>query len=183
MDAFVDYLAARPAYVRLLQRAALDDDGYLTGAPGTVAAVRASLIAVGGLARASGIRPFDPHQLVISVIALCFFPFAHQATLLGPLGLDAWDPQFLADRRAHITDLLLHGLTTSPKRLSMARRLITCPKAGQAAADCPLSGRPHRLRGPLWRRACRSPAAGGQLVSSGAAGGADAGLHWSDGPG
>jgi TetR/AcrR family transcriptional regulator len=113
VGAFVDYLAARPAYIRLLQRAALDDDGYLTGAPGTAAAVRASLIAAADLADAGGVRPFDPRQLVISVIALCFFPLAHQATLLGPLGLDARDPQFLADRKAHVTDLLLHGLTSS----------------------------------------------------------------------
>jgi AcrR family transcriptional regulator len=113
VGAFVDYLAARPAYVRLLQRAALDDDGYLTGAAGTTAAVQASLIAAGCLTGASGVRPLDPRQLVISVIALCFFPFAHQATLLSPLALDARDPRFLADRKAHITDLLLHGLTTS----------------------------------------------------------------------
>jgi Tetracyclin repressor-like, C-terminal domain len=59
------------------------------------------------------VRPFEPRQLIISVIALCFFPFAHQATLLGPLGLDARDPRFLADRKAHVTDLLLHGLITS----------------------------------------------------------------------
>jgi TetR/AcrR family transcriptional regulator len=113
VDMFVDYLAARPEYVRLLQRAALDDDGYLTRAAGTAAAVQASLDAAGILAGASGVRPFDPRQLIISVIALCFFPFAQQATLLGPLGLDAQDPRFLTGRKAHIIDLLLHGLTTS----------------------------------------------------------------------
>jgi AcrR family transcriptional regulator len=113
VDAFVDYLAARPAYVRLLQRAALDDDGYLAAAAGTTAAVQASINAAGSLAGASGVRPFDPRQLIVSVIALCFFPFAHQATLLGQLGLDAQDPRFLTDRKAHVTDLLLHGLATS----------------------------------------------------------------------
>jgi hypothetical protein len=75
--------------------------------------VRASLIAADGFARASGVRLIDPRQLVISVIALCFFPFAHQATLLSPLGLNVQDPRFLTDRKAHITDLLLHGLTAS----------------------------------------------------------------------
>lgn len=118
---FTDYLAARPSYVRLLQRAALDDDGYLTRAPGTAAAVRASLDAAGSLTGADGVRQFEPRQLIISVIALCFVPFAHQATVLGPLGLDTRDPQFLADRKAHITDLLLHGLTStgdSPQQAS-----------------------------------------------------------------
>jgi len=113
VDAFVDYLAARPAYVRLLQRAALDDDGYMTAAAGTAAAVQAGINAAGSLAGASGVRAFEPRQLIISVIALCFFPFAHQATLLDPLGLNAQDPRFLADRKAHIIDLLLYGLTTS----------------------------------------------------------------------
>jgi hypothetical protein len=69
--------------------------------------------AAASLAGVSGVRPFEPRQAVISVIALCFFPFAHQATLLSPLGLDAQDPRFLTDRKAHITDLLRHGLTTS----------------------------------------------------------------------
>jgi TetR/AcrR family transcriptional regulator len=113
VDAFVDYLAARPAYVRLLQRAALDDDGYMTAAAGTTAAVQAGINAAGSLAGVSGMRPFEPRQLVISVIALCFFPFAHQVTLLDPLGLNAQDPRFLADRKAHIIDLLLYGLTAS----------------------------------------------------------------------
>lgn len=108
--AYVDYLAARPDYVRLLHRAALDDGGNLGSAAGTVAAMEAALAAVGNLATAEGARPFDARQLIVSIVALCFIPFAHQNTLLASLGLDAHDPRFLADRKAHIVDLLLHGL-------------------------------------------------------------------------
>jgi hypothetical protein len=41
--------------------------------------VQASLDAAGILAGASGVRPFEPRQVIISVTALCFFAFAHQA--------------------------------------------------------------------------------------------------------
>jgi TetR/AcrR family transcriptional regulator len=109
VGSYVDYLAARPAYVQLLQRAALDDGGDL-GSGGNMAAVDAALTALGSLTTAEGARPFDARQLIVSVVALCFFPFAHQRTLLSPLGLDAHDPQFLAARKTHVVELLLRGL-------------------------------------------------------------------------
>jgi AcrR family transcriptional regulator len=118
VDRYVDYLAARPGYVRLLQRAALDGDERLGAAAGNASSVAAALAAVSGLAGPPGAPASDPRQLIISVVALCFFPFAHQSTLLGPLRLDAQDPRFLAGRKAHVTDLLLHGLTggVTPER-------------------------------------------------------------------
>jgi TetR/AcrR family transcriptional regulator len=111
VDRYVDYLAGRPAYVRLLQRAALDGDGRLGAAAGNTSSAAAAMAAVSGIAGERRGPAADPGQLIISVVALCFFPFAHQSTLLGPLGLDAHAPQFLAGRKAHVTDLLLHGLT------------------------------------------------------------------------
>ncbi|MDQ4130455.1 MAG: hypothetical protein M3133_05620 [Actinomycetota bacterium] len=46
----------------------------------------------------------------MSAIALCFFPLAHNDTLLRPLGLDAEDPRFVAQRKVHVVELLLNGL-------------------------------------------------------------------------
>jgi TetR/AcrR family transcriptional regulator len=109
VGAYVDFLAAHPTYVRLLQRAALDGTGdRVAGASGDALADALRLTAsVDGEAGA------DPRQLLVSVLALCFFPFAHHATLLAPLGLDPHDPAFLAERKAHVVDLLVGRLPSS----------------------------------------------------------------------
>ncbi|MEX2618660.1 MAG: hypothetical protein WD250_00430 [Egibacteraceae bacterium] len=62
-----------------------------------------------------GSRPVDARHLVVSVIALCFFPLAHARTLVAPLGLDPDSAAFLAERKAHVIDLLLHGLRVPPR--------------------------------------------------------------------
>lgn len=104
VDAYVDFLAGHPTYVRLLQRAALDGGGRLEHAPANREALAAALQLSGQLDQ--GAASVDPRQLLVSVLALCFFPFAHEETVLAPLGLDPHDPAFLAERKAHVFDLL-----------------------------------------------------------------------------
>ncbi len=43
----------------------------------------------------------DARQLVLDVIALCYFPFAYTQTL-RPLGLNVRDPDFLVQRKQHV---------------------------------------------------------------------------------
>jgi hypothetical protein len=50
----------------------------------------------------------DARQVLVSLLAICFFPFAHSDTLLAPLGLDADAPEFVAERKAHVLRLLHH---------------------------------------------------------------------------
>lgn len=110
IEAYVDFLAGHPAYVRLLQRAALDGSDRLSGSPANASALVDALAGAGEALGSGGFRPVDPRHLVVSVLGLCFFPFAHQHTLLRPLGLDVDDPEFRARYTAHVVDLLLHGL-------------------------------------------------------------------------
>jgi AcrR family transcriptional regulator len=109
VEAYIDFLAAHPRYVRLLQRAALDG-GLAGGAPVHLDALEVAIAGLRRIQGVEGLRGVDPRQLVVSVLGLCFFPFAHRDTLLVPLGLDAGDPVFLAELKAHVVDLLLHGL-------------------------------------------------------------------------
>lgn len=109
VGAYIDFLAEHPRYVRLLQRAALDDGDLLAEASAAAAAVTGALGAATGLAD-TGFRPVDPRHLVVSVIALCFSPLAHARTLVAPLGLDPDSAAFLAERKAHVVELLLRGL-------------------------------------------------------------------------
>ncbi|MGI9118879.1 MAG: TetR/AcrR family transcriptional regulator, partial [Acidimicrobiales bacterium] len=110
IESYVDFLAAHPTYVRLLQRAALDGTSAMGEGTANLEALGEAVAHVGEMVGSEGLRPVDPRQLVVSLLALCFFPFAHQSTLLGPLGLDAGDPAFVDERKAHLLDLVLNGL-------------------------------------------------------------------------
>lgn len=110
IGAYVDFLAGHPTYVRLLSRAALDHGRQLGESDAHRRALTAGVGALEQILRLGGFRAVDPRQLVVSVLALCFFPFVHHDTLLTPLDLDPADPVFLAERKAHVVDLLLHGV-------------------------------------------------------------------------
>ncbi len=108
VGSYIDFLASHPTYVRLLQRATLDGGRRLgqgaahQGALGEVVALTSDV-----LAPVVRDEP-DARQVLVSLLALCFFPFAHRDTLLAPLGLDADAPDFVAERKAHVIRLLRH---------------------------------------------------------------------------
>jgi AcrR family transcriptional regulator len=106
--AYVEFLAGHPTYVRLLQRAALDGAGRLGHGAAHQSALADALPLVGEVTGTGG--GHDQRQVLVSVLALCFFPFAHRNTLLGPLGVDFDDPAFAGTLTAHILELLRHGL-------------------------------------------------------------------------
>lgn len=112
VGAYIDFLAGNPAYVRLLQRASLDGAGPPGGASAQGEALADAVRLTTGLA-GTPTGTGDPRHLLVSLLALCFFPFAHGETLLAPLGLDPHDPAFLAERKAHVVDLLLGRLPGS----------------------------------------------------------------------
>jgi AcrR family transcriptional regulator len=108
---YVDFLLERPALVRLMGREALDGGRRLGPAP------RHSLAVQDGLERlaasvppapgvAGGGPAAEPDQLVITLVALCFFPIEHNDTMLAAMGLDALDGAFAAARQRHVVDVL-----------------------------------------------------------------------------
>lgn len=106
--AYIDFLAQHPTYVRLLQRAALDGDTRLGQGGAQRAALADALPLVAQVTGSDGIQ--DQRQVLVSMIALCFFPFAHRDTLLHPLGIDVDDPEFGRRLTAHVLSLLHGGL-------------------------------------------------------------------------
>lgn len=110
IERYIDFLAEHPTFVALLQRAALEGGagGALDAAFGQP--LQDALDVLSGLFEAAGVRGVDARHLVVSAIALCFFPPAHQHTVLRPLGLDAGDAAFIAQRKTHVADLLLRSL-------------------------------------------------------------------------
>jgi AcrR family transcriptional regulator len=106
IDGYIDFLRERTALVRLMGREALDGGRHLAPGP------RHSVAVAGGLARfLRSLSPppgpsVDPEQLLISVVALCFFPLEHNDTMLAAMGLDATGAQFAAARKRHVVDVL-----------------------------------------------------------------------------
>jgi hypothetical protein len=52
----------------------------------------------------------EASQLLLSIIALCWFPLVHARTVAPAVGVHLDSPANLARRRQHIVDLVLHGL-------------------------------------------------------------------------
>jgi AcrR family transcriptional regulator len=106
IDGYIDFLLERPALVRLMAREALDGARRLGPGP------RHSAALAGGLARVVDSllpRPgpsVDADQLLITTVALCFFPLEHNDTMLAAIGLDATSAAFAAARKRHVVDVL-----------------------------------------------------------------------------
>ena len=99
--AFVDFLGHDQNFLRLIQREALGDGSRVAEFFGR--AVDEALAAVGPAAEKAGI---SPERLVLDLTALCWYPFAHEHTLLPALGIKARDPAFLDEQKRHLGDLV-----------------------------------------------------------------------------
>ena len=106
IDGYIDFLRERSALVRLMGREALDGGRRLGPGPRHSVAVEAGLAR---FVRSLAPRPgpsVDPEQLLISAVALCFFPIEHNDTMLAAMGLDATSEPFAAARKRHVVDVL-----------------------------------------------------------------------------
>ncbi len=106
---YFDFLAARPNFIRLIEREALSGGGQLEGA-GHLSAGQEALAAISAELGLDESGAGDAAQLLLSVISLCWFPLIHARTVVPAVGVDLSDADALERRRRHIVDLVLHGL-------------------------------------------------------------------------
>ena len=106
---YFDFLAARPNFIRLIEREALnggpqlDEVSHLSAGQEALAAISAEL----GLEDSpSG----EAAQLLLSIIALCWFHLIHARTVAPAVGVTLESPDDLERRRRHIVGLVLQGL-------------------------------------------------------------------------
>ncbi|MBA3317868.1 MAG: TetR/AcrR family transcriptional regulator [Gemmatimonadales bacterium] len=105
---YFDFLAGRPNFIRLIEREALNggpqfDEVSLSAGQEALAAISAEL----GLDDSpSG----EAAQLLLSIIALCWFHLIHARTVAPAVGVSLENADDLERRRRHIVGLVLHGL-------------------------------------------------------------------------
>jgi TetR/AcrR family transcriptional regulator len=107
---YFDFLGARPNFLRLLEREALTARGVL---PEAAVEVQAGREALAALAVELGLDPSpsgDAAQLLLSIIALCWFPLVHAATVAPAVGVGLDGPAALSQRKRHVIDLVLYGV-------------------------------------------------------------------------
>ncbi len=110
ISSFLDFLIARPTFPRLIEREALNEARFLQTRSSYLLVFEVGLNLVKAELAQDHLRSVDPAQLLLSIIALCWFPLVHKETFLRPLGIQADDPAFWESRKQHIIDLVRYGV-------------------------------------------------------------------------
>jgi AcrR family transcriptional regulator len=113
VGAFLDLLAHDQAYLRLIQREALAGASRVASLFGPP--VEDTLLALTPAAEKAGI---SPQRLVLDIIALCWYPFAHEHTLLPTLDMTPRDPLFLQEHKEHVVEMISALMRTGTRRRS-----------------------------------------------------------------
>ena len=105
---YFDFLAERPHLVRLMERQALGDGPeYPDVARAAGQEALAAIVAELGF---DDRRSREAAHLLLSMVALCWFPLVHARTYLPAIGLDADAAEFAKERKEHVVRLILHGI-------------------------------------------------------------------------
>ena len=110
VDSFLDFLVARPSFVRLVEREAANGGATLRAVAVETPAIQAGLATLGQSFAGPAFRATEPTHILLSLLALCWFPLAHADTFTRSLGLDPDAPAFLPLWKQHVVALVLHGL-------------------------------------------------------------------------
>jgi AcrR family transcriptional regulator len=106
---YFDFLAARPNFIRLIERQALNG-GRLPEGLTHLSAGQEALAAISAELGLDDSPSGDAAQLLLSIIALCWFPLIHARTVAPAVGVGLEDAADLERRKRQVISLVLHGL-------------------------------------------------------------------------
>ena len=106
---YFDFLAARPNFIRLIEREALNG-GKLPDGVSHLSAGQEALAAISAELGLDDAPSGDAAQLLLSIISLCWFPLIHARTVAPAVGVGVEDAEDLERRKRHVISLVLHGL-------------------------------------------------------------------------
>jgi AcrR family transcriptional regulator len=108
---YFDFLAARPSFVRLIEREALSGSRLPEGA--SLSAGQEALAAISAELGLDDAPSGEAAQLLLSIISLCWFPLIHARTVAPAVGVGLESGSLMEQRKRHVVALVLHGLRGS----------------------------------------------------------------------
>jgi len=109
---YFDFLAARPNFVRLIEREALNGSRLPDGIS-HLSAGQEALAAMGAELGLDDSVSGEAAQLLLSIISLCWFPMIHARTVAPAVGVRLDGSAEIERRKRHVIGLVLHGLRGS----------------------------------------------------------------------
>jgi len=120
---YFDFLAARPNFVRLIEREALSGSRLPEGA--SLSAGQEALAAISAELGLDDGPSGEAAQLLLSIISLCWFPLIHARTVAPAVGVGLENGTLMEQRKRHVVALVLHGLRGSTALSSTSTELST----------------------------------------------------------
>jgi TetR/AcrR family transcriptional regulator len=104
------FLDRRPSFARLIEWEALAGTRRLGETLGHSTAISDAVRTLHEVRRERGLQDFNPTEVQVALVSLCFLPVAHQATFRSGGGIDTGAPEFRAGYAVQVTRIVLFML-------------------------------------------------------------------------